>query len=203
MLQIITLFTINSIFEIECQQPLSPMAKMVYINTLTHHFMTKEANHSNLKGFDVEKSVMKNYSQIEKYYKEMQQAGIAIISNEYITFPDVWSRHIDKKQLTRQSPEEIIATLTPLKPIKSFEEELMDLKGQGEIFNLVAMKNGISVMQAKELLPIFIYEQHTMKKEYPSIGQVIWHFVHWSRKDYNQKKQSTTKPKGNRIIGME
>lgn len=174
---------------------------MVYINTLTHHFETKEANHSNLKGFDIEKSVIKNYETFEKYYKEMQMAGIVIISNELITFPAVWTSYVDKKLLTRQSPEEIVATAGVLRPIEDFEEEL---KAQSEIFNLVAMKNGISVLQAKELLPIFIYEQKTMKKPYPSIGQVIFHFMNWSRKDYNQKKSApVTKIKGNKFLGMD
>lgn len=174
---------------------------MVYINTLTHHFENKEANHANLKGFDIEKISIKKYGSFEKYYKEMQVAGIVIIGLDTITFPAVWSAYVEKKALIRQSPEEMIATVGVLKPIETFEAEL---KQQGELFNLVAAKNGISVLAAKELMPIFIHEQTVMKKTYPSIGQVMWHFMNWSRKDYNQKKSPpVTKAKGNKIIGLE
>lgn len=200
MLEIITLQVLRNIFDIECTSRMSAMSRMVYINSLIWHFEDKEANHANLKGFDISRLKIKNYSKFSKNYEEMQKCGLVIINEKSITFMDVWSKYIDKKRLDRISPEEFVA-MSNLKKIDQFEKELIGNKG---LFELSRMKYKLTEAQVSKLVEIFIKEQKTTEKLYSGASDCIRHCTNWIGTNHEKLKTAISTPKsGGRILGLE
>lgn len=200
MLEIITLQVLRNIFDIECSKKLSAMGKMVYINSLIWHFEDKEPNHANLKGFDISRLKIKNYSKFSNYYEEMQRCGLVVVNEKTITFLDVWSKHIDKKRLERITPDEFVA-MSNLKEIDAFEHELIGNRG---LFELARMKHKLNEQQVSKMVEIFIKEQKTTKKLYSGASDCIRHCTNWISTNHEKLRTAVTAQKiGGKILGLE
>lgn len=194
MLKVISLHTINEIFETEALTKISPMAKMSYIQCLLYYFKDKDPNMSNLIGFDINKRDFKKYN--EKYFNELRDAGLIIVSEKTITFINHWSNHIDKTLLEKMSPTEYLA-LVNYKSINELEDLLY--KNQS-VYELIIMNNKIKPEQAIELIKLFVANQKGLEKMYNSPSELFQHCINWCGKNVHKVKHIGIKSK--KILGL-
>lgn len=178
MLKVISLHTLQQIFEVEAQEKLSAMAKMSYIACLTHYFEDKPATTEFCTGFDIDRKDMKMTEATIRYFNELQDAGLVMLNDRTITFINHWNRHIDKRQV-EPTADATLLNLMAYKHVREFEEEL--LKNE-EIFELMDMKHKLKKDAVKKLMTLFIKEQSAVDKHYPNHSSCFLHFISWGAK---------------------
>lgn len=178
MLKVISLHTIQKIFEYEVLKPVSALSKLSYINTLIFYFEGKEATVDNCKAFEIPINQVKNPNKTMKYYIELQEAGLVKINDTTISFPNKWFKYIDKNLLDKVTPQEYVG-MVGAKSITEFEQNL--LKG-GSAFELLGMRHKLSTQRITELIREFILEQKTKESVYYSDADVAKHCINWFNK---------------------
>jgi len=177
MLNIITLQTINLIFE-AVEFNVSEMTKIVYINCLIHHFKNKSATYNNAKAFDIVNSDF-DFAKFKKNFQELQKAGLVIIDNStIITFINAWSKHIDKTKLVNDD----ISNISIIKADKVKD----NLLNSQQLQEVCQMKYKLSKDRITQLIEIFVKEQIVIDKTYSSQGDCTKHFIYWL--SYNKDK---------------
>jgi regulator of RNase E activity RraB len=174
MLTVINLQVIDNIFS-ESEVKLSSMAKMLYINILTHHFKDKKPTVVNAIAFDVFKNDIPNYSKYSMLFEELHKGGLINIGNDRISFFNSWGKHINRNLLDKVTPDVYVAGFQFQNP-EQFKE---DLKTNVGLHELCAMKNKISIKQVTDLIDLFIKEQVTFSKKYTDFSDCVRHFTFW------------------------
>lgn len=189
MLKVITLYTIERIFNEDSEQKLSPMAKMVYISCLMHYFKDKPAKISSIAAFEILEEEMKSFEKHRKSFLELSRAGLVTIGKNSVIFKNLWGKHIDHSLLEKQSVESYLGAFN-YKPVKDFEEEL---KASQSMAELARMKHRLSKIQLEKLIQLFIIEQTAKEKMYANYSDCISHFNNWIPSNINKLPQDKIK----------
>ena len=197
MLKVITLYTIQKIFELEATDTVSQMTKLVYINTLMHYFEDKEATTANCGTFEILKADIKNPTRTMKYFYELENACLVVIGENTISFENKWYKYIDKSKLDKISPEEHVAMASAM-PGKSFEKDLL---GNVNAFDLLGMRHKLSPERISELIKEFIMESAAKNKTYYNAGDCANHCINWFNKKMQFAPKNPQKGTG-KILGM-
>lgn len=175
MLTLISLHTIDKILNEDSEVKLSPMAKMLYINCLTHHFKNKNKTVVNAIAFDIFINDIGGYKKYQLRFEELHKAGLVVVGTDRISFNNCWGQHIDKSQLGKVSPDTFVAGHSFATP-EQFKDELLTNK---TMFELVAMKYKATTRQVEQLVVLFIKEQTTFDKKYNNLADCVKHFTYW------------------------
>lgn len=188
MLTVINLQVIDNIFS-ELEIKLSSMAKMLYINILTHHFKDKKATVVNAIAFDIFKNDIPNYNKYIVFFEELHKGNLVNIGNDRISFFNCWGKHINRDLLDKVTPDVYVAGFQFQTP-SQFKE---DLKTNVGLHELCAMKNKISIKQVTDLIDLFIKEQVTFDKKYTSFADCVKHFTYWLPNNINKTTNENIK----------
>lgn len=195
MLTILNLYVLDNIIK-EAKRKIPPMAQMVYINCLLHHFREIPATPSGAVAFDIFKTDLGDYTKFSKHFQDLHKAGLVVIENERISFTNVWGKHINRAELEKENPDEYVAGFHQQEAEK-FENELVKSRLTIE---LCAMKYKMTMGQVEKLVPLFILEQKTFEKKYSNFGDCSKHFVSWVRMNVEKVPKETVKSNG-KILG--
>lgn len=184
MLKHFSLHTINQIFSLECLVPISPKAKVAYMQCLTYHFMDMEPKVSNLVAFDLNKREVNQKSL--PIFEELQTAGLVILSNTHITFINHWSKYIDKTDMEKIPAHEYLASVG-YQEAGTYKEELLRA---GKLHDVLKMEFKISPDQVMSYIEAFFAEQDATNKTYPSYHEAAKHCLRWIRIQIRENKQT-------------
>lgn len=196
MLTLITLYTLDKIFNEEAKIRLEGGARALYVNCLTHHFRDRKPTVANAVQFEMLKADIKGYAKIEKNFKLLQQAELVVIGEESIVFVNVWGQHIDREKLERIAPDEFVAGFQ-FHPIEKFKDELLNSQS---LIELQAMKYKATKQQVVKMMELFFKEQETFEKKYSDHADCKKHFTYWLGKNVANMPKDTVKSK-NQILG--
>lgn len=198
MLHIINLFVIDNIFSEVAQTKLSPLAKMLYINCLTHHFRGKECNVASAVSFQIFQNDVKDYEKYRKAFEELHKAQIVTIGSNAIIFNNVWGKFIDRSKLSKVAPEKYVAGFQ-FQPITDFKNELLK---SSQLIELSQMKYKLTKKQIEQLIELFIVEQMTFEKKYTNLSDCIKHCSYWIGINADLVPKENVKSSG-KILGKE
>ena len=199
MLKLINLYVIDKIFS-ELESKISPKAKMLYINCLTHHFREKSATVINAVAFDMFEEEFGDFSKYKTAMQELHKAGLIEIGLNKIAFHNSWGRHIDRSQLEKVNPTEYVAGFA-FNGVEHYEK---DLSANIRIFEICQMKYGISRENTIKFMELFIKEQKAFDKKYTNLSECIKHFTYWLPNQIKQspKEQSKSVKSQGKILGI-
>ena len=192
MLQLISLWTLNKIFE-RAKTPLGANCKMIYINCLMYHFEKLEATKQNAIAFEIFDTEL-DYEKFEKHFVELHKAGLVIIKQKSIFFENHWGQFIDRAKLT-ENPDGYVGSVIQ-NSIKSYSEQL---KNSNQLQSHIIKNYKLTVEKYEEFLLIFLDEQLAIGKTYNDYKDVASHFFYWIGK---KKTNSPEKSKSKQILGM-
>lgn len=178
MLTVINLYVIDKIFSEESDGKLSPVAKVLYLNCITHHFKNKKPTVVGAVAFSLFRNEIKNYDKFEVAFQELHKAGLVFISEKEVSFQNTWGKHIDRSKLDKTTPEEFVAGFVFLKA-SSFKEEMLK---NVTLFETAQMKHKISEGQVTELINMFLMENDSIEKTYGNYSECARHFLNWMPK---------------------
>jgi len=196
MLRVISLHTIKQIFETESLTQLSPMAKMSYISCLMYYFEDMPLDLESTNTFDIIKAQIKSYNTTQKYFNEMQEAGLVKINHETITFFNHWRKYIDKSLLNKPTPEQYLQQTEP-KSAKELQDELFNNKS---LFELIDMRHKLPKEKIIQLIKEFIKEGEVRKIVYYNPARCAEHCFQWFNKKAPSQPKITNNPNG-KILG--
>lgn len=199
MLKVINLYVIDRIF-MECDSKISPKAKMLYINCLTHHFKEKSPLVSNAVAFEMFEEDFGDFSRFRVPMQELHKAGLIEIGVNKIAFNNTWGKHIDRSQLEKVNAMEYVAGFS----FNGIEHFKADLINNNSIIELASMKYSIKKDDLPALIELFIAEQKTFDKKYSGFSDCIKHFTYWlpnNIKKLSTQTPTTVKSKG-KILGI-
>ena len=196
MLTIINLYAINKIFTEDAQADLSPLAKMLYINCLTHHFKDKQPSVANAVAFDIFINDIKGYDKFQHYFEELHKAGLVAITFDRVSFANAWGRHIDRSKLNNVNPNTYVAGFTFSSP-EEFKNELIGNRG---LLELSGMKYKINERQVEFLITLFVKEQTTLEKKYINLADCTKHFIYWIPANIDKAPKENVKST-NKLLG--
>jgi hypothetical protein len=197
MLTVISLYVIDKIFS-GTNGKLSTKAKMLYINCLTYHFREMEPTVSNAIAFNLKNVNIPNYEKHQPAFVELFKNDLVELSNDRVYFNNLWGKHIDWRQLKKQSPEEYVAGFT-FSSATSFKEEMLSSTKMKE---LQMMRYKISEVQIDALISLFTQEQDTFEKKYNSFGECVKHFTYWIKNNIVKVPIGTVVKSKGRILGL-
>ncbi len=177
MLKLISLHTINSIFNLDSLISLTAKAKVAYIQCLTYHFEDLEPKIVNLQGFDLHKRVINQKSIV--YFQELEKAGLVKINDTTITFVNHWHKYIDKSQLEKVKAHEYLGLMDYKKAI-DYKDELLNNQTFCE---LIQMEFKINAEKVVYLVNRFFNEQNAVEQSYANYQSASRHCLSWIRKE--------------------
>lgn len=192
MLQLISLWTLNKIFE-RSKISLGASSKMIYINCLMYHFEKLEATKQNAIAFEIFDTEL-DYEKFEKHFVELHKAGLVIIKEKSIFFENHWGQFIDRAKLTENTDGYVGTVLQ-----NSIKNYLEQLKNSTELESHIRKNHQLSVEKYEEFLSIFVEEQTAIGKTYNDYKDVASHFFYWVGK---RKTNAPEKSKSKQILGM-
>ncbi len=200
MLKLINLYVLDRIFS-ESDSQISPKAKMLYINCLTHHFKEKSATVSNAIAFEMFEKDFGDFSKYRVPMQELHRAGLIEIGANKIAFHNKWGQHIDRSKLEKVSAEHYIAGFS----FNSVEFYEKDLKSNQSIIELAQMKYKISKENIAQLTELFIKEQKAFDKKYNNFADCAKHFSYWLPNQIKQMPKEAAKQvkSQGKILGYE
>lgn len=196
MLRVISLHTIKQIFETESLTQLSPMAKMSYISCLMYYFEDMPLDLESANAFDIIKAQIKSYNTTQKYFNEMQEAGLVKINPETITFFNHWRKHIDKDLLKKPTPEQYLNQSEP----KLAKELYNDLIQNKSMFELIQMRTKLPEDKIIQYIQEFVKEGEVTKTVYYNPSRCAEHCFRWITKKAPVAPKLTNNP-GGKILG--
>ncbi len=198
MLTVINLYTIDKIFNEDAEFKLSPTAKMLYINCLTHHFKEKKPTVLGAVAFSIFINDIRDYHKFERLFQELHKAGLVIIGTTEIQFQNHWGKHIDRSKLDKVSPEEYVAGFS-FELASKYKEEIL---GHTSLFELTQMKHKVSKKQIEDLLDLFVKEQDTFGKKYNGFSDCVKHFTYWIPNNLSKTQNENVKT-GAKVLGLK
>lgn len=196
MLKVLTLYTLQQVFEFESQIPLSALAKQSYIECLLYHFEGKEPTIQNAGDFEILRKDITNPG--SKHFLELEQAGLVKVTSKVIEFPSKWYRYIDKSQLDKTTPDVYLAA-AGLRPAREFEQEMLT---HGSSFDLLGMRHKLKPEQIEKLIKEFFMEQEAKQKHYYNVAECAGHCINWFGKKKFDMPLNTGKS-GGKILGRD
>ena len=151
MLKLISLYTLQKIFETEALCKVSPMAQMCYIRSLTYWFEDMPETTEAAEGFQIIRAQIKNAKSNYKYFEELEKAGLIQIGPEHITFFAKWHRHIERERLEKQE-QKTITSESFLKPVVDFEPYL---RTSNNVLEFLDMRYKLSGQRAQQVITVF------------------------------------------------
>lgn len=183
MLKLITLYTIEQIFE-EAEVQVSSMSKLIYLNCLIHHFKDKKATIANSVAFELLDTEFE-FEKFKKNFHQLHKAKIITINGSIIIFNCVWNKYIDKSKLDSTTEESYTGRINFF-PAKHFEKILHESRNLSE---LCQMKYKLTKQQIPGLIDLFIKEQTTTEKTYQTMRDCISHCIFWIGKNLDKAKK--------------
>jgi len=177
MLKLISLYAINSIFNLDSLIILSAKAKIAYIQCLTYHFEDLEHKIINLQSFELNKRVINQKSLV--YLEELEKAGLVQLNDYTITFINHWHKYIDKSQLEKVKPHEYLGLMDYKKAI-DYQDELLNNQTFRE---LLQMEFKIDKDKVVYLVNRFFNEQNAIEQSYANYQSASRHCLSWIRKE--------------------
>lgn len=190
MLKLISLHTLNKIFDQEAIIKLSPKAKIAYMQCVTFHFEDLAPKLANLQPFELQKGIINQRSL--PLFQELEKAGLVINNETTITFVNHWAKHIDKSKMERAPAHEYLGLMNYKKAIE-YKPEL--LKHQG-FYEITKMQCKISADRVTELINMFFKEQDAHEESFPNYQAASRHCLSWIRQQCcisNYKNKSIIK----------
>ena len=175
MLNLITLQVIDKIFSMESAEELSNRAKSLYINCLMHHFRGKAATVTNATAFDLFKVDIRNWHSFESLFVELYKSDLVVISNDRVTFNNVWGQLIDRTKLDKVSPEMYVGAVE----VNGVDNYLTELLTNQSLYEMICMRHKIKREQFESLAALFAKEQKAFGKKYMSLADCTRHFAYW------------------------
>ena len=160
MLKLISLYAINSIFNLDSLIILSAKDKIAYIQCLTYHFEDLEHKIINLQSFELNKRVINQKSLV--YFQELDKAGLVKLNEDTITFINHWHKYIDKSQLEKVKAHEYLGLMDYKKAI-DYQDELLNNQTFRE---LLQMEFKIDKDKVVYLVNRFFNEQNAIEQSY-------------------------------------
>lgn len=184
MLTVINLYTIDKIFSEEAEFKVSPLAKVLYINCLIHHFKEKKPTVVGAVAFSIFINDIKDYAKFERLFQELHKAGLVIINETEVAFQNVWGKYIDRSKLDKATPDEFVAGFV-FQKASFFKEEMLK---SDMVYETVKMKYKIGEGEVTELLNMFVMEQDSMEKTYSNYSDCVKHFYNLLAKSIAKMK---------------
>ncbi len=191
MLKVFTLYIIDRIFNEECFKKPTPLAQILYINCITHHFRNLEAREENAHSFEMPLNEFPNFEKHKKQLINLEEEGLVDVNEERILFYNVWSKYISKSQL-----ESSLQSVT-FYGVDEFKKELYE---SSRLIELSTLKYKISETQVKKLIELFVLEQMEYEKKYQSYGECVKHFSYWMGLNHHKTPKETIKS-NNKMLG--
>jgi hypothetical protein len=191
MLKVFTLYIIDRIFSEECFKKPTPLAQILYINCITHHFRNLEAREENANSFEMPLKEFPNFEKHKKQLVNLEEEGLVDVNAERILFYNVWSKYISKSQL------DISLQSVTLFGVDEYKQELYD---SDNLIELSSLKYKISETQVKKLIDLFVVEQREYNKKYQSYGECVKHLTYWMGLNHHKTPKETIKS-NNKMLG--
>ena len=189
MLTIINLYVINKIFTEDAEVGLTPLAKMLYINCLTHYFKDKTPSVANAIAFDILITDIKRYESFQNCFNELDRAGLVAITFDRVSFTNAWGRHIDRSKLINVNVNNYVGGFTFTSP-EDFKKELIGNRG---LIELAGMKHKLNERQVESLVIMFVKEQTTLQKKYINLADCTKHFIYWIPSNLDKAPKESVK----------
>lgn len=175
MLTVINLFVIDKIFTEVATNRLTPSAKSLYLNCLTHHFRDKKPTVVNAVGFEFFKNDIPNYAKHQRVFEELHKAELVSIREDAVAFLNVWGNYIDRRLLEKVAPDTYVAGFSFQGTLAFIEE----MRGNTGLHELCCMKHRLARQQVLQLLELFHKEQSSIDKRYTGYSDCAKHFINW------------------------
>jgi hypothetical protein len=143
------------------------IAKSLFIDSIIYHLKgDAEAGFNRpLRPFFIEKKLL-NYEVLEVYWLILEKLKLVEISDDGITFFDVWSEPIHPMVLIGLAE----------KSVTDFSDKLSE---DENLVELLAMRHRLHKKDIIMLISKFVIEQKTFQKKYKSYSDCIRHFTFW------------------------
>lgn len=199
MLDLITLNTLEKIFEERLMHKITPSAKTLYQNCLVYHFKSKPATEKNSRSFHIFKGDVKNYAKFEETFKELENAKLVTINAQTIEMHNNWGQYIDRLQL--QENENNQNTETTLQKADYFFEQLTTNQ---TLIDVTGMKHRLKQEVVKQMIELFVSEQKAIGTKYAKSEECAKHFIYWVTYNIpmNEVKNEVVKS-SSKILGKE
>lgn len=184
MLTVINLYVVDRIFNEEAEFKVSSLAKMLYLNCLTHHFKEKKPTVISAVAFSIFINDIKEYVRFEKTFQELHKAGLVVIGEKEVSFHNLWGKYIDRSKLDKATPDEYVAGFV-FQKASFFKEELLK---SGILIETARMRYKVDEGQITELLNLFVMEQDSVEKTYSNYSDCAKHFSNWIPKSIARMK---------------
>ena len=199
ILDLITLNTLEQIFQERAAHKISPEAKTLYQNCLIFHFKSKKINEKNLMSFHIFKGDVKNYYKWENTFKELENAKLITIHIQTIELHNNWGQFIDKKQLIISQEQNLLEST--LKTADYFFEQLNQNQS---LIDVTGMKHRIKKEIVIQMIELFVSEQKAIGTKYAKVEECNKHFMNWVTYNIpnNEIKQDIVKSTS-KILGKD
>jgi len=187
---LITLETIDKIFNEKAEIKVSSMSKMLYINILLWHFKDKGISQEDLMGFDLFYSDIKNYTRWEQNLKELHEAKLVLLTDHYITFINVWGTYIDRTLLIK-----------PIENKKGILDYKQEIVSNQSLLELTSMRFKWSKITFHKAIDLFFLEQEALSTQYDQSSDCTKHFINWCNIN-SSKINQTNNGSQNKILGL-
>ena len=195
LLKFISLFVVEEIFNSDCKGKLSPIAKMLYINCLTHNFRDKEANLQNLNDFILIKAAIPNHNRYVEHFNGLVKAGLIIDEQHSYKFISHWIKHIELSRISQMQEQGNRQKID----LNKLEQELY---ASTQLIDLCGMKYHLNRTQVQQLMNQFIKEQIVSEKAYYNIGEAKKHFIYWCGNNKDKAPQEQIVNSKSKILGL-
>lgn len=196
MLKVITLWTIQKIFE-DAKIKIPASSQMLYINCIMHHFDKKPPRIEFTQAFEIPYNAFPKFNSFKNQLDILQQAGLIKYSGDAVMFINLWTKYIDTNRLTEIQTESYSGDM-PYHSIVQYEQRL---KSDTQRKELQAKKHSTTTSKIDEYIETFISEQKLVMKTYDSYNACVSHFHHWLPKNIN--KTNPSRPSSGKILGMD
>ena len=199
MLDLITLNTLENIYEHRASHKITPEAKTLYQNCLIFHFKDKIISEKNSTSFHIFKGDVRNYKKWENTFIELQNAKLLTLSAQTIEMHNTWGQFIDRKQLIISQEHNLLEST--LKTADYFFEQLNQNQS---LIDVTGMKHRIKKEVVIQMIELFVSEQKAIGTKYAKVEECNKHFMNWVTYNIpdNSIKQDIVKSTS-KILGKE
>jgi hypothetical protein len=199
MLDIITLNTLEKIFEERLEHKITPSGKTLYQNCLIFHFKSKLATEKNTRSFHIFKGDVKNYAKFEETFKELENAKLVTIHIQTIEVHNNWGQYIDRLQL--QEKDKLNVEESSLQKADYFFDQLTSNQ---TLIDVTGMKHRIKKEIVKQMIELFVSEQKAIGTRYAKTEECAKHFMNWATYNIPMNEVKTEIVKSSsKILGKE
>jgi hypothetical protein len=193
--KLITLYVIDEIFANDCIGKVTPIAKMLYINCLSHNFKDKLPSLPNLNDFIILKASIPNYNSYKTHFENLCNASLIVDENYAYKFISHWIKYVELNRLNQMNDFESRQAVN----LDEYEKEFYQSQ---QLIELCCMKNNINKQQVINLMEQFLKEQKVTDKTYTNIGDAKKHFIYWCAINKDKLPKETIVKSKSKILGL-